>query len=67
IPPLEVQRFAGLNSIEGWNLTFQLSASNFFEKNSKLVLTFSNIRYIIFFVVSDTTEQTTKCAISSAG
>ena len=35
-----MQRFAGLNSIEGWNLTFQLSKYKKIGKNHKKQLTF---------------------------
>ena len=33
-----MQRFAGLNSIEGWNLTFQLSnEKNIFSKSQEII------------------------------
>ena len=42
-----MQRFAGLNSIEGWNLTFQLSHLIFTMKNSFPVYEFSTFYGII--------------------
>lgn len=37
-----MQRFAGLNSIEGWNLTLQLSEKSKLQKEIKKLLTSSD-------------------------
>ena len=45
-----MQRFAGLNSIEGWNLTFQLSYERKRKAISKFSLDFSEENAIIILV-----------------
>ena len=55
-----MQRFAGLNSIEGWNLTLQLSLKKEIKKSCKKVLTMI-YHYGIIYLVADTQQQLNKC------
>ena len=52
-----MQRFAGLNSIEGWNLTFQLSKVSKIKKISKKYLPNGDLYDIIIIAVEEVDRQ----------